>query len=74
MHNYLEQNALIIDILLQIAHENRKDLESIKNLLLIVQDDAVNLRFWELLDIILPGNSFQDVGCSSVTTLFELRL
>lgn len=73
MHNHQGQDLLIIDILLQIANEKEKSLDRIKHLLLIEQDPAVNLRFWELLDMIMPGNTFQDVGCCPICALFELR-
>ena len=66
MHNHQGQDLLITDILLKIANEKEKTLDRTKHLLLIEQDRDVNLRFWELLDMIVPGNTFQDVGCCTI--------
>lgn len=72
-HHHCDQNDFIIDILLQIANENNKSLEQIKTLLLIKQNQAINRRFWEILDSLLPDHLYQYVGCCGEWGAFELR-
>jgi hypothetical protein len=55
--------ALVIEILLQIAKEKRKSLERIKHLLLIDGNLCIHHRFWKILDHRLPNHSFEYVGC-----------
>jgi len=70
---HCEQNDLILDILSQIAQETHKSLERIKSLLLIKQNQAINRRFWEILDTLLPGHPYEYVGCCGECGAFELR-
>ena len=67
------QNDLITHILSQIAQETHKSLKRIKRLLLIKQNQAINRRFWEILDALLPGHPYQYVGCCDECGAFELR-
>lgn len=73
MHNHLLQDALIIDILSEIAQARGKPLERIKKLLLISQNPAINRKFWQLLEERLPFNNYQYVGCCKDCGLLELR-
>lgn len=73
MHNHQDQDALIIEILSQMAQEKRKPLDRIKRLLLIDHNQAVIHRFWALLDKKLPNHTFEYVGCCAACGLFELR-
>ncbi len=50
MHNHFDQEALIIEILSEIAQKKKRPLERIKHLLLINQNPGVNRQFWEILD------------------------
>ena len=70
---HCDQNDLIIGILSEIAQETHKPLERIKRLLLIKQNQAINRRFWEILDALLPGHPYQYVGCCGECGGFELR-
>jgi murein endopeptidase len=72
-HHHCDQDDFIIDILLQIANENNESLERIKTLMLIKQNQAINNRFWEILDIRLPNHPYQYVGCCGECGAFELR-
>ena len=67
-----DTSDLVIDILLVIANEQNKSLERVKRLLLIKQNKAVNRRFWEILDDILPHHGFTSVGCCAECGSFEL--
>jgi len=58
MEHHLDQEDLITAILCQIAKENNKSLERIKGLLLIKQNRAINRRFWQILDEIVPHHDF----------------
>ena len=73
MHLHTNQQELILNILLQIAQENNKSLERIKRLLLIHQNNAINHRFWEILDELLPNHTFAYVGCCAECGSLELR-
>jgi len=72
-HFLFDQDELITTILSQIAQEKNKSLERIKRLLLIKQNQAINRRFWEILDDLLPGHPFSYVGCCAECGSFELR-
>lgn len=52
------QHELITAILLQIAAEKNKSLRKIKRLLFLKQDTALNKRFWETVDNLLPFHPF----------------
>jgi hypothetical protein len=73
MHFHLDQNELIIDVLSQIAIESNKTLERIKRLLLIKRNAAINRRFWQIIDELLPGHPYNYVGCCAECGSFELR-
>jgi len=73
MHLHLDQDELITCILSQIAIESNKSLEQIKRLLLIKQKPAINQRFWEILDELLPGHTYSYVGCCAGCGSLELR-
>ena len=70
---HLDQDELITQILTQIAQESRKTLARIKRLLLIKQNAAINRRFWQILDEILPGHPYSYVGCCGDCGALELR-
>lgn len=70
---HCDQNDLIMDVLLQIAQETHKSLDRIKRLLLIKQNKAINRRFWEIIDNLLPNHTYQYVGCCGECGSFELR-
>lgn len=72
MNLHSEQNALILDILSQLARKNNKSLERIKRLLLINQNAAINRQFWNLLDQHYPGHGYEYVGCCPDCGLLEL--
>jgi hypothetical protein len=72
MHSHFDQDALIVDILLQIANENNKSLAKIKDALLIKQNQKINYRFWEILDIRFPDHGFSCVGCCAECGSLEL--
>lgn len=70
---HCDQNDLVVDVLSQIAQETHKSLERIKRLLLIKQNQAINRRFWEIIDNLLPDHPYQYVGCCGECGAFELR-
>jgi len=73
MHLHIDQDDLINGILFQISMEKNKSLERIKRLLLIKQNRAINERFWEILDEIMPNHEYNYVGCCAECGCFELR-
>ena len=73
MHLHLDQDTLITHILLQIAQENHKSLARIQRLLLVKQNSAINRRFWEILDELLPKHGYQYVGCCAEFGSLEIR-
>jgi hypothetical protein len=73
MHSHVDQDELIAAILSQIAREKNKSPERIKRLLLIQQNAAINHRFWEILDEILPRHTYSYVGCCAECGSLELR-
>jgi len=73
MEHHLDQEDLITAILYQIAKENNKSLERIKRLLLIKQNRAINRRFWQILDEIVPHHDYLCVGCCAECGSLELR-
>lgn len=72
MHNHQDQDALITEILSQMAQEKRKSLDRIKQLLLIDKNQAISRQFWALLDKKTPNHTFEYVGCCPLCGLFEL--
>ena len=62
---HCDQNDLIVDVLLQIAQETHKPLERVKRLLLIKQNQALNRRFWEIIDHLLrPATLINMLGAA----------
>jgi hypothetical protein len=72
LHSHVDQNKLVTTILAQIAQENNKSLERIKRLLLIKHNAAINRRFWEILDDLLPDHTYSYVGCCAACGSLEL--
>jgi len=72
MDNDNHHNALVVEILSQVAAEKNKTLERIKRLLLIHNNNAINCRFWEILDAKLPDHGFTYVGCCAKCGFLEL--
>lgn len=73
MFNHQHPEELVIEILSQIANENGKTLERIKRLLLIKQNQAINRRFWQILDAKLPHHTYTYVGCCPGCGSLDLR-
>lgn len=73
MHNHIDQEALIMEILSEIAQKKKKPLERIKRLLLINQNPAINQQFWDILDKKSPYHRYEYVGCCAECGSFELR-
>lgn len=73
MHSHTDQDDLITEILIKIAYEKDKPLETIKRSLLIQQNPAINRRFWEILDDSFPGHGYNYIGCCAKCGLLELR-
>ena len=73
MHIHVDQEDLILEIFTRISWENNKSLETIKRQLLIKQNQAIILRFWEMLDEMSPGHNYQYVGCCAECGALELR-
>lgn len=72
MHQHLDQETLIIEILSEIAQKKKKSLERVKRLLLINQNAAINRLFWEILDKKLPHHGYEYVGCCAECGSLEL--
>ena len=73
MLSHAEQDKIVIRILEQIAAERNKSPERIKRLLLIKQNRAIDRRFWEILNKLLPGHSYRFLGCCTECGAFKLR-
>lgn len=73
MYFDMDQDELITGILFQIANEKGKSLERIKRLLLIKKNNAINERFWAILDEIMPHHKYNYVGCCAECGSLELR-
>ena len=73
MHNHLDQEALIMEILSEIAQKKRKPIEHIKRLLLINLNPAINQQFGDILDKKSPHHGYEYVGCCAECGSFELR-
>jgi hypothetical protein len=56
-------HKLVTAILSQIADERDKSLEKMKYLLLVKKSKPINLRFWEILDAMIPEHTYTYVGC-----------
>jgi hypothetical protein len=56
-------DELVTNILSQIARERGKPLDKMKYLLLIKKSQPINLRFWQILDAMIPGHTYTYVGC-----------
>lgn len=56
-------DELVTNILSQIARERDKPLDKMKYLLLIKKSQPINLRFWQILDAMIPGHTYTYVGC-----------
>ena len=72
MHNHLDQEALILEILSEVAQKKKKTLERTKRLLLINKNPAINQQFWEILDKKYPNHGYEYVGCCAECGSFEL--
>ena len=70
--NHHEEAKIVADVLSQIAKEKSKSFERIKRLLLIEENNAINRRFWEILDDKLPHHTFTYVGCCAECGSLEL--
>ena len=72
MHNHLDQETLILEILSEIAKKRKKPQDWAKRMLLINQNAAINRQFWEILDKKLPYHGYEYVGCCAECGSLEL--
>ena len=67
-----DTHYLVTEILSELAEEKKKSIDKITRLLLIVENQGVVHRFWEILDDKLPWHTFEYVGCCPDCGSFEL--
>lgn len=67
-----DTHHLVTGVLSQLAEEKKKPIERITRLLLIVENQGIIRRFWEILEDKLPEHTFEYVGCCHDCGSFEL--
>ena len=65
-------HTLIVSTFEKIAVEKSKSIEKIKHFIFAHENKRLLLRFWELIDVELPGHQFEYLGCHPQTGLFEV--